>query len=225
MANKDYFDEGGMTALEQVRRNRSEVGDNIKGGDQTAEENQDWEYEEVYGGGESRITEGGMLCTVHGARGIFSPDLLLKNLVKVSLYLVLFRVIYTFLFAYLMGQEWHIRYIWEYIPIIAFKSDAIVFATLNSYAVLAIAVTDFLIFLTILFRKARYIQYPFWAWYLGILMTAIQYATLLWLNKKINFGIREDIWIPLSVLVIIATIIVFIAKNRVYRNAECIDCE
>ena len=162
------------------------------------------------------------VCSVHGAPGIFSPDKLLANLVRVSMYLLLFRILYTFLFASLMGQEWHVRYMWDFLPIIAFRSDPVMFATLNSYAVLAIAATDFLVFLIILFRKKRYIQYPFWAWYLGILMTGIQYATLLYLNKRINFGINESVWIPLTAIVVIATIIVFVAKKRVYRNAECL---
>ncbi len=158
-----------------------------------------------------------MIEQVQG-KEVFSPDKLLLNLVRVSVYLLLFRIFYTFLFASLMGQDWHIRYMWDVIPIIAFSSDPLVFATLNAYAVLAIAATDFLVFLIVLLRKKRYTIYPFWAWYLGILMTGIQYATLLFLNRRLNFGIDEGVWLPLTAIAIAATLIVFVVKKSKYRR-------
>lgn len=166
------------------------------------------------------VAIGPLICDVHGVRGIFSEEKFFRNVLKVSFYLLVFRLGYTFAIAAYLGESWSVRYVNGWLPIMGFNSPPEVFADLNSYALLAMAATEFLIFITILFKRRHLIHYQFWAWYAGIMMTVVQYASLLFLSSKLQFGINDNLWLPLIALAFIATALVYFFKNSVYRRSE-----
>lgn len=166
------------------------------------------------------VVTGPLVCDVHGVRGIFSEEKFFRNVLKVSFYLLVFRLGYTFVIAGFLGESWSVRYAYGWLPIMGFNSPPEVFADLNSYALLAMAATEFLIFVCVLFKRRHNIHYHFWAWYAGIMMTGVQYAALLFLGSQLQFGINDDLWLPLIAMGLVATALVYFFKERVYCHSE-----
>ncbi len=164
--------------------------------------------------------DGPLICDVHGVHGIFSEEKFFRGILKVSCYLLVLRLAYTFAIAAYLGESWNIRFAYGWLPIMGFNSPPEVFADLNSYALLAMASTEFIIFLRILFQRRHHIHYQFWAWYAGIMMTVVQYASLLYLSSKLQFGINDNLWLPLGGFAVISTALVYLFKRRVYLHAE-----
>ncbi|MEN8252573.1 MAG: hypothetical protein ABFQ53_03270 [Patescibacteria group bacterium] len=125
----------------------------------------------------------------------FSWDAFFEHVLFVAIYLLVFRLFFTFLFAFLLVQQWHVEKIWGWLPIVAFNSDIETFTKMNSYAIIAtgVAVLGFFIF-QVFARYQSQRKYKVYAWYIGVLMLLIQYIVLLLINSRLRFSINTNLW-------------------------------
>jgi len=136
----------------------------------------------------------------------FSWDTLFEHTLFVALYLLVFRLFFTFLFAFMLVQQWHIEKMWGWFPIVAFNSDINTFTKMNSYAVVVTGVTVMLFFMFQVFahyQKQR--KYKIYAWYVGVLMLLIQYLVLILINNRLRFSIDTNLWWFFIGLIVMAT--------------------
>ncbi|HIP49990.1 MAG TPA: hypothetical protein EYG99_00930 [Candidatus Pacebacteria bacterium] len=136
----------------------------------------------------------------------FSWDTFFNHVVFVALYLLIFRLFYTFLFAFIFVQQWHVEKIWGWFPIIAFNSDVEMFTKMNSYAIIVTGVTVLSIFIFQIFAHYQpQRRYKIYAWYVGVVMLLIQYLILIIINYKLRFSIDTNLWMLFVGFIILAT--------------------
>ncbi len=125
----------------------------------------------------------------------FSWDELFYHTFFVSLYLLVFRLFYTFLFAFIFVQQWHVERVWGWFPIVAFNSDLDTFTKMNSYAIVITGVTILCLFVYQIFAGYESQRmYKIYAWYAGIVMLLVQYIILIYINTLVRFSINTDLW-------------------------------
>lgn len=158
------------------------------------------------------------ICFKHGARHInFSYDRFFQDIVSVSFYLLLFRIFFAFFFAFIFAQQWHVEKVFGWLPIIAFNADASVFITMNSFAVFTAGTAVFAMFLYHVYSKKAFSVYKIWTWFIGVWMVLLQYGVLLYLDPRIHFGVRHDLWIPFIVYALLAVVVLRVIRARLRR--------
>jgi len=136
----------------------------------------------------------------------FSWDMLFEHTLFVALYLLVFRLFYTFLFAFILTQQWHIEKMWGWFPIVAFNSDASTFTKMNSYAIIVTGVTVLCFFIFQVFAHYQsQRKYKIYAWYVGVLMLLVQYLVLILINSRLRFSIDTHLWMFFVGFIILAT--------------------
>jgi len=141
---------------------------------------------------------------------LFSWDMFFNHVLFVAIYLLVFRLFYTFLFAFIFAQRWHIEKVRGWFPIVAFNSDAETFTKMNSYAIVLTGVTvlSFFIFQVFaVYQPQR--KYKIYAWYIGVVMLMVQYATLIFINHYLRFSINVHLWIIFIGMSIVATALLY----------------
>lgn len=150
----------------------------------------------------------------HNNKHIFDTDRFLQALVGASLLLLVFRVLFTFLFALLLAQKWHLRWIFDgWIPIVAFNADPLTFAQMNGWSLLATAGMLFLFLLVYVLRRERYRSHKAWALYVSVLMAGMQYVVLYFLQDAIHFGVQGGLWWSFGLLALGASGILYIRQR------------
>ena len=138
-------------------------------------------------------------------------ELIAEYMLQASIAILLSRVIFTFIFAWIFGQSWHIQRMWGILPVIVFNSDPEIFTKLNSYSMVSTGVILFMAFLIVAMKRKSLEIRDFLAklhlWYLGVVLTVIQYVIALWINKYVQFSINPQIGYPMVGLALVATLI------------------
>lgn len=144
-----------------------------------------------------------------------------STLVKISIVILLSRILFTFIFSLFYAESWHFDFMWGFFPVIAFNANWEGFTKINSYSILATTIVIFVLFLRSV-NKDDYFNVRFgrYLWYLGIWITLIQFGVAIYLNKYLQFSTNSMIAIPLTVMVLYSTIIVF--KERI-RGEEILE--
>ncbi len=136
----------------------------------------------------------------------FSWDMFFEHTLFVAIYLLVFRLFFTFLFAFLLVQQWHVEKMWGWFPIVAFNSDADTFTQMNSYAIIVTGITVLCFFIFQVFAHYQsQRKYKIYAWYIGVLMLLVQYLVLLLINSRLRFSIDTDLWMFFVGFIILAT--------------------
>ncbi len=140
----------------------------------------------------------------------FSWDAFFNHIVFVALYLLIFRLFYTFLFAFIFAQQWHVEKVWGWFPIVAFNSDAEMFTKMNSYAIIMTGVTVLSMFIFQVFAHYQPQRiYKIYAWYIGVIMLLVQYLILIIINYRLRFSIDTNLWMLFVGFIIIATVLLY----------------
>jgi len=140
----------------------------------------------------------------------FSWDIFFNHVLFVAIYLLVFRLFFTFLFAFILVQQWHIEKVWGWFPIVAFNSDMITFMQMNSYAVVVTGITVLCFFMFQVFAHYQpQRRYKIYAWYVGVVMLLVQYMILVVINYRTRFSIDTGLWIIFVGLIAIATLLLY----------------
>jgi hypothetical protein len=141
----------------------------------------------------------------------FSWDTFFEHTLFVAIYLLVFRLFFTFLFAFLMVQQWHIEKMWGWFPIVAFNSDMDTFTKMNSYAVVVTGVTVMLFYMFQIFAHYQpQRKYKIYAWYIGVLMLLVQYVVLILINNRLRFSIDTNLWWFFIGIIFLATVMLYL---------------
>jgi hypothetical protein len=141
-------------------------------------------------------------------------ELIAMTLVKVSIMILLSRILFTFIFSLFYAESWHFDFMWGFFPVIAFNANWDGFTKINSYSILATTIVIFIFFLRSVNKEDYFnVRFGRYIWYLGIWTTLIQFGVALYLNQYLQFSTNSMIAIPLTVMVLYSTIIVF--KERI----------
>ncbi len=140
----------------------------------------------------------------------FSWDAFFNHIVFVALYLLIFRLFYTFLFAFILAQQWHVEKVWGWFPIVAFNSDIEMFTKMNSYAIIMTGMTVLSMFIFQVFAHYQpQRRYKIYAWYIGVIMLLVQYLILIIINYRLRFSIDTNLWMLFVGFIIIATVLLY----------------
>ncbi len=140
----------------------------------------------------------------------FSWDAFFNHVVFVALYLLIFRLFYTFLFAFILAQQWHVEKVWGWFPIVAFNSDIEMFTKMNSYAIIMTGMTVLSMFIFQVFAHYQpQRRYKIYAWYIGVIMLLVQYLILIIINYRLRFSIDTNLWMLFVGFIIIATVLLY----------------
>ena len=141
----------------------------------------------------------------------FSWDLFVEHTLFVAIYLLVFRLFFTFLFAFMLVQQWHIEKVWGWFPIVAFNSEAETFTKMNSYAIIVTGITVLCFYIFQIFAHyQRQRKYKIYAWYVGVLMLLIQYLVLILINNRIRFSIDTNLWWFFIGFIVFATALLYL---------------
>ncbi len=143
-----------------------------------------------------------------------------RDVFSVAMYFLVFRIFFAFLFAFLFAQEWHVEKVWHWLPIIAFNADVATFETMNSYAVFSASVAIFGMFVYYGIHKSIRMRPRLWAWFVGVCMVFLQYSVLVFLNRYLQFGVHVNLWLPLGLLVVGASGILWMRERTWRREME-----